>query len=92
MSDKKLVTTNERRQIAQLIEDDPAFLDFVLNEANNGVWMGDNLSRNMVSVLAAETEQEFFAGLCHMGFEAYTDYLMEIREHYLSSDHASCLH
>ena len=35
MSDKKLVTTNQRREIVQLLEDDQAFLDFVINEATN---------------------------------------------------------
>ena len=39
-----------------------------------------------------QSEQRFFAGLCHMGFEIYTDYLLEKHQDYLNSAHGSMLH
>ena len=92
MSDKKLVTINQRREIAQLLEDDQAFLDFVINETTNDSWLGDETCQEMMKLLSAESEQEFFAGLCHMGFEIYTDYLFEKHQDYLNSAHGSMLH
>jgi hypothetical protein len=46
----------------------------------------------MMKILSAESEQEFFSGLCHMGFEIYTDYLLEKHQDYLNSAHGSMLH
>ena len=63
MSNKKLVTTNQRREIAQLLEDDQAFLDFVINETTNDSWLGDETCKKVMKILSAESEQEFFAGL-----------------------------
>ena len=45
-----------------------------------------------MKILSAESEQEFFAGLCAMGFEIYTDYLFEKHQDYLSAAHGSMLH
>ena len=78
----------ERKDIANLLEEDPAFLDFVLNSTTNGVWVGDLNSKNFMKTLLAEDEQEFVASLCHIGFVVYTDYLMTEREHYLSETKA----
>ena len=92
MSDKKLVTTNQRREIVQLLEDDQAFLDFVINEATNDSWLGDETCKKVMKILSAESEQEFFAGRCAMGCEIYADYLFEKHQDYLSAAHESMLH
>ena len=84
----KDLSEKERRDVAKLMEEDPAFLDFVLNSTTNGVWVGDVNSKNFMKTLLAEDEQEFFASLCHIGFVVYTDYLMAEREHYLAETKA----
>lgn len=78
------LSKKERQAIANLLEEDPAFLDFVLNSTTNGVWVGDLNSKNFMKTLLAEDEQEFIASLCHIGFVVYTDYLMLEREYYLA--------
>ena len=44
----KDLSEKERRDVAKLLEEDPAFLDFVLNSTTNGVWVGDVNSKNFM--------------------------------------------
>tara|TARA_R110001592_G_scaffold48981_4_gene153334 strand:- start:4019 stop:4282 length:264 start_codon:yes stop_codon:yes gene_type:complete len=78
----------ERQAIANLLEEDPAFLDFVINSTTSGVWVGDLNSKNFMKTLLAEDQQAFVASLCHIGFVVYTDYLMSEREYYLAQSKA----
>ena len=81
-----VLSEKDRDQLSKLLQDDESFLEFVLNETTNGVWLGKANKLFMMKVLLSETKEDYHTTLANIGFIVYTDYLYEMRELFLESE------
>jgi len=81
-----ILTEKDRNQLSKLLQDDELFLEFVLNETTNGVWLGEDNKLFMMKVILSETKEDYHTTLANIGFIVYTDYLYEMRELFLESE------
>ena len=81
-----VLSEKDRDQLSKLLQDDESFLEFVLNETTNGVWLGEANKIFMMKVILSETKEDYHTTLANIGFIVYTDYLYEMRELFLESE------
>ena len=81
-----ILSEKDRDRLSKLLQDDESFLEYVLNETTNGVWLGEANKLFMMKVLLAECEKDYHHALSHIGYIVYTDYLYEMRELFLESE------
>jgi hypothetical protein len=81
-----ILSEKDRDRLSKLLQDDEPFLEFVLNETTNGVWLGEANKAFMMKVILSETVEDYHTTLANIGFIVYTDYLYEMRELFLESE------
>ena len=81
-----VLSDKDRDKLAKLLQDDESFLEYVLNETTNGVWLGEDNKIFMMKIMLSESEEDYHNALAHIGFTVYTDYLYEMRELFLDSE------
>ena len=79
------MTDDQRRQLAKLLQDEEALLDFVRHATVKGAWRTDPHATFFLEALEADSEEEFFASLCNIGFVTFTEYLSDNRQAFVAS-------